>query len=54
MLMNWIGHKEGLKHLLDEAYSRGAKSAGVMVHTKSFADQKREAVEKMLTEIFER
>lgn len=28
MIMNWIGHREGLRHLLDEAYERGFEASG--------------------------
>lgn len=54
MIMNTTGLREGLKHLLDEAYTRGAKDAKALTFTKGFADQRKAAVEAMLKEVFER
>jgi hypothetical protein len=53
MIMNSHGLKEGLRHLLDEAFTRGVKSTGLPTYGKAFADERKRAVERMLSEIFE-
>lgn len=61
MIMNSHGLKEGLRHLPDEAFTRGFESTGEgwngeypgdHLDDADFIESKKEAVSKMLSELF--
>lgn len=61
MLMNYVGLREGLRHLLDEAYTRGFDASGEgwngeypgdHLGRDQFKAKRKAQVDRMLSEIF--
>ncbi len=61
MIMNYSGLRDGLRHLLDEAYERGFKVSGEGWNGEHpgdaeqgdyFKEIKRSAVDQMISELF--